>query len=268
MHGLVRAAVATALLVTAGCSAGEVTVPKADAPTVSSLLTQLEAGQSAGSASLASSGTSTAPVAPATNQDPNACVYDATDKRFNCPRRTMPNGMTMDMYFQLLDGAGAPQAAFDTATTAAIRRVSDRAGTLNQPLMTQNGPVPAVQTITEHLDMTLSGIRTGNPVHNGTGTMTNALVPTGLPSANITATQTFTGIVIDPAPSAPKYPKAGSIGATVVSTTGSQPQVTTTQVTTYDGTKVAKTVITLPNGGTRTCTYDMTSQAPPVCTGP
>ena len=44
---------------------------------------------------------------------------------------------------------------------------------------------------------------------------------------------------------------------------------TTTQVTTYDGTKIAKLVITTQQGQVlRTCTWDMTTTNPPTCSVP
>jgi hypothetical protein len=245
---------------------------------VTSLLAQMDAGTAAASSSMSSGGTSTPP--PDTGkQNASACVYDTPLQGFKCPTKVMPNGMKYDMFFQLLDASHQPQQMFDTATTKAIRRVTDRSGTMNQPLMTQNGPVPATQEIVGHEDMTLSGIRTNAPEQSGTGTMSNKLVPEGMPSADINSTQTFSKIVFPPPPAVPPapgsqptpvYPKSGSITSVITSKTGSQPSVTTTQVTTYDGTPIAKTVITLPNGMTRTCTYDMSAKtpSPPNCTTP
>lgn len=247
---------------------------------VSALLSQMDAGSAAASSSASSGGTSGASAPPDTaKKNANACLWDAALKGFKCPTRIMPNGMKHDMYFQLLDAGNQPQEKFDTAIVKAIRRVSDRSGTTNNPLMTQNGPVPATQEVAAHEDMTMTGIRTDAPEQNGTGTTTTKLVPEGMPSADISAQQTFSKIVFPPpppppqpgqAPPGPMYPKSGTITSVITSKTGTQPSVTTTQVTTYDGTSIAKTVITMPNGQTRTCTYDMSAKtpSPPNCTTP
>jgi hypothetical protein len=238
---------------------------------VTSLLSQLDAGSNAAASSMSSGGTAGAP-APTGSQDSKACTYSAETKRTTCPTKTMPNGMTHDLYFQLLDAQGNAQETFDTATTVGIRRVADRSGTLNQPLMTQTGPVNSTQQMTVHEDMVLSGLKTATPMQNGTGTMRNVIDRSDRPPPGDTVevTQTFTNIFIDPAPTGPKYPKGGTITATVVNKMGNGSKTTTTQVTTYDGSTIAKTVITpaAPGAQTRTCTYDMTKQAPPTCTTP
>ncbi|HEX7939047.1 MAG TPA: hypothetical protein VF483_08635 [Gemmatimonadaceae bacterium] len=277
---LVTAAVLMACgAVLAACGGGDKSVDDALGPgqtpvdssntKVTGMIAQLDAGQAAAS-SAASSGGQGAPSGSASNAPPaQSCTFADSTMSFYCPTITQPNGMVYKMRFQLLDSAGAPQAHFDTVTTRAVKRITDRSGTVNQPLMTQNGPVPATQTMSEHVEMTLSNIRPGlTPEQNGNGVMTNSIVPTGLASATMTVTETFEHIVIDPAPGAPKYPKSGKVTVVMVSQTGTAPQVTTTQVTTYDGTATATTVITLPGGAKRTCTYSMTANppVPPTCT--
>jgi hypothetical protein len=97
--------------------------------------------------------------------------------------------------------------------------------------------------------------------------MSNTIVPEGMPTAVMSATTEFKDIEF-PTDTTKRWPAGGTITATIKSTTGTQPEVTTTQVTTYDGTSIAKTVITLPNGTKRTCTYDMSKppgESPPTC---
>lgn len=250
------------------CSESPVALPDsvdADAA-VGSLLAQLDAGGGASAASVASGGSTANPSDTSKKSDPKACVFNATTKYFVCPAQTMPNGMNVSSSFQLLDAAGEPKSKFDTLVVA-LRRVTDMTGTLTQPMQTPNGAVNATQTMASHDTMVIAGIRTNAPVQNGSGTMSNTIQPEGLPSVSVTVTKTVAGLKIDPTPTGPKYPIAGTITSVVSSKQGTGPEFTTTQVTTYDGTSIAKTVITLPNNlGSRTCTYDMTKKDPPVCT--
>ena len=85
----------------------------------------------------------------------------------------------------------------------------------------------------------------------------------------MSATVTFAHMIMPDPKSGKAYPLGGTITSVITSKSGTDPTVTTNQVTTYDGTAIAKTVITLPNGATRTCTYDMSKPpgaSPPSCT--
>jgi len=263
--GLTSIAVGVALL---ACSESPTSLPDngVDDAMVGSLMSQLAAGGSATASSVASGGSTAAP-SDTTSRDPRACLYNTTTKFFVCPARTLPNGMTDSTSFQLLDAANNPLPRFDTLVVA-FRRVSRLNGTLNQPIQTQNGPVAATQSITQNDDMTITGFRTNTPEQNGTGTMTNTIVPVGMPTGTVSVSKTVAGLKFDPSPTGPRYPTAGTITAQITNQQGSGPQFTSTQVTTYDGTSIAKTVITTPNGPTRTCTYDMAANppVPPTCT--
>jgi hypothetical protein len=258
--------------------------PPSKTAQINALLTEIINGQSAAGQSLSAGGVPGASAAPLssaalTSLSPAAlrssapdtanaalCVFDDATKRFNCPSRTQPNGLVTTMYFQLLDSAGTPQTDFDTLTTKGVRRVTDQKGVVSSPLITQSGPIPAVDTTNNHNDLVLSL----GPLHklNGTGLMSVVIVPEGRDVAHITAPTTTTNLQF-PHDTTTHFPIAGQITATVTSITGTQPSVTTTQVTTYDGTSIAKLVITLPGGGKRTCTYDMTApNVPATCTGP
>jgi hypothetical protein len=258
--------------------------PPSKTAQINALLTEIINGQSAAGQSLSAGGVPGASAAPLSSAalaslssppallsstdtaNAAACTFDAETKRFNCPSRAQPNGLVTTMYFQLLDSAGTPQTEFDTLTTKGIRRVTDQKGVVSSPLITQTGPIPAVDTTNNHNDLVLSL----GPLHklNGTGLMSVVIVPEGRDVAHITAPTTTVNLQF-PHDTTTRFPIAGQITATVTSITGTQPSVTTTQVTTYDGTKIAKLVITLPGGGKRTCTYDMTAPTvPATCTGP
>ena len=120
------------------------------------------------------------------------------------------------------------------------------------------------QVDTQHQDIVLSGIRSGDHQQNGTGKIVHTIYRSATDTAFITAPTTTTGI--KSGPNVP-YPIGGSYTAVVHTVEG--PSVsTTTQVTSFDGTSTAKLVISFQSGGTpRTCTYDMTSTAPATCTG-
>jgi hypothetical protein len=198
-------------------------------------------------------------------EDAARCTVDSTAVMYSCPSMTLPTGLVSKVSFQFLDAAGNPQFNFDTVTTAAIRRVRDLTGTVQQPLMTMDGPVDATQITNNHDDVKLSGLHDEHHVQNGTGLMIHTIAIVGRDTAFITAPTTTTNVESS---SKVPYPVGGSVTAVVTSHTGSQTSVTT-QVTSFDGTSTATLVITFSQGGqSRTCTYDMTSPAPPVCVGP
>src|SRR5438105_295434 len=63
---------------------------------------------------------------------PDACPFNSANKRFECPATTS-NGLTVTMYYQLLDASNAPLSSFDATKVAAIHTVSDASGTLMSP---------------------------------------------------------------------------------------------------------------------------------------
>jgi len=201
----------------------------------------------------------------ATASDNSAlCVLDTLTTRFNCPSRTQQNGVVTTMYFQLLDSAGKAMRVFDTLLTVSVRQVTDAVGAYSSPLMTQTGPIPAIDSINNHSDMLLAAARNAPHKLNGTGLMKVVIAAQGRTPAYITAPTTTenVGFFTD---STKHYPNSGKVTAVVATVQAGVNTATTTQVTSYDGTPIAKLVITGP-GLTRTCTYDMTSPNPPVCT--
>lgn len=247
--------------------------------TITAYLTEITNSQNAASQSLSAGGVSSAPAPAAASWTPAspsstasqdsaaACTFDATNVRWNCPSVTAPNGLVTTAYFQLLDATNTPQTAFDTLTTVAIRRVTDKKGTVTQPLITQTGPVPSVNTVNNHDDLKLTGIRTAAAHRlNGTGSMSISFVPEGRPKGTSSATTATADLGFT---AGKPYPTSGKLSAVVVSTTEGQNGSTTNQTTTYDGTAVATLVITFASGQKRTCTYDMTAPTTPAtCVGP
>jgi hypothetical protein len=193
------------------------------------------------------------------------CVLDSLTVRFNCPSQTAQNGVVTTMYFQLLDGDGKPMLGFDTLKTVSVRRVSDKVGSYSSPLMTVSGPIPAIDSINNHEDMLLAAAKDAPHKLNGTGLMKVVIAAEGRTPAYITAPTTTenVGFFTD---STKHYPNSGKVTAIVSTIQAGSNTATTTQVTSYDGTPIAKLVITGQFGLNRTCTYDMTSPIPPVCT--
>jgi hypothetical protein len=253
--------------------------PPSKTAMVNALLAEITNGQSAASQSASAGGVPGAPApkssaalastaVTATGDDAAACVLDATTKRFNCPNQVQPNGLTTTVYFQLLDATGAAQTEFDTLTTTSVRRVTHKFGVYSNPLITQTGPVPAIDTTDNTDSLALSAVRTpGAHKLNGTGLMKVVIVPEGQPVVRITAPTVTTDLAFGD--STKHYPISGTITATLTSIRTGSPASTNSQVTSFDGTSIAKLVITLPNGQKRTCTYDMTApNVPAVCVGP
>jgi hypothetical protein len=193
------------------------------------------------------------------------CVVDSTKVLWTCPTTIDPQSDTIIVSFQFLDTANVPELHFDTAATAAIRRITDSHVAKTSSLGTSAGVVQVFQVDTQHQDIVLSGIRSGNHQQNGTGHIVHTIYKSATDTAFITAPTTTTGILTG---SKVPYPVGGSYTA-VVHTVEGKSVSTTTQVTSFDGTSTAKLVISFPSapGTPRTCTYDMTSTAAPVCTG-
>jgi hypothetical protein len=196
--------------------------------------------------------------------DASQCTLDSTAVMWSCPATKLPSGLTNKVSFQFLSATNVPQLHFDTLTTAAIRRIADLTGTISQPLQTDSGPVPAVQTTNNHQDIILSAISAGTHVQNGTGTLGQTIAVQGRDTAFITAPTTTAAITTG---KTVPYPTGGSYTA-VVHTIQGATSSTTTQVTTFNNAPTATLVITFAGGGKRTCTYNMTSTAAPTCTGP
>jgi hypothetical protein len=198
-------------------------------------------------------------------EGPAACTRDTVNTRFNCPAVQQGPNLSFKAWFQLLDKDSKPTLIMDTAVVVAIRRVTTKTGWQSQP-----GPngTTTIDTVDNADDMILTNLKDTNHVVNGTGTMNVVIVPAVNPVGHATATTTTKDLVLAKNGTS-FYPIAGTVTAIVTSQTTGFPPNTTTQVTTYDGTKIAKLTITLPNGKKTVCTWDMTAvNVAPVCVGP
>ena len=201
--------------------------------------------------------------------DAAKCTYEDATAHWNCPDFKQQDSTTIKTWFQFLDDKGEPHKFVDSVTTVAIRRFVQRSGAVKTQHTSQAGTVPAVDTVFNADTLVLSGIK-GPPEGrklNGKGMMKHVVVPEGQSPFHVTATTTTENFAFTPpAPAgsapAPRYPISGKVTGIVTGYSEDKPTQgsTTTQVTTYDGTKIAKLVITTQQGQVlRTCTWDMTA---------
>lgn len=222
---------------------------------VDDVLADVSAGQSFAASGIGFLGATALPQ-PAAMHHANCAFSSGT---FVCPTATV-NGITFNRSFQLLDASGTPQAAFDRATTAAVRTVTDVSGRITS---TTDGTTRTVD-ITAHQDATLSGLLTGTHVLNASGTGNAAITGGGLNHSLATA-QTVTNLELPRRDSETRYPKSGVV-ATQAVLTGPGFSNTMTVTLTFDGSSTATLVIT-NMGITRTCKIDLSqSHAAPDCT--
>lgn len=168
----------------------------------------------------------------------SGCPFNSGTQRFVCPTVTA-GGFTVNLYYQLLDAAGSAQTGFNPTTTASMHTVRDVSGTI-----TLSG---ATVPVTEHLELTLTGIQTANRVVNGagTGTGTTAL-------GTISMTETITNVVFPPRGSATPYPTSGTI-AVHVNAPAALPD--SDVLITFNGTASVPVVIT--GVANQTCTLNL-----------
>jgi hypothetical protein len=219
----------------------------------------------------------TAETPPATNSA--QCTFDDVAIRHVCPNFTQTNGVVIKTWFQFLDATGAPHKIPDSLKTVAIKRYVEKEGVVTGQHNANGVVVQSQNTMLWKDTLTLSGLK-GPPEGrklNGVGSMTVVIVPQGQPSATVTGTTKTEDFAFTPPPAPPatatvRYPISGKVTATVKTVRSDVPQQagTTVQVTSYDGSKIAKLVITTLTGQLlRTCTWDMTAQnVQPACTVP
>jgi hypothetical protein len=247
------ASVALACAVLAACSDG--TSPKPSIVTVDTLLAEVNIGQGLGNAA---SGLAGVPMSTGLIRLGQDCPYNSVSQSFVCPARTT-EGLTFDFYFQLFDASNVPQSAFNPATTAAIRTVSDIAGTI-API---NGLPSSTMTLTAHNDQTLSGLLTETHTLNGTG---NSAVSSDVGDGPITVTTatTISNLVLPQRGSAKRYPQSGSISSDITSELGPIGSFTMNFTMTFNGTSTVTVTIT-SDGTTETCTFDLENPTSGTC---
>jgi hypothetical protein len=201
---------------------------------------------------------------------PASCSYSAAVQGFTCPT-VSSGGLTWDISYFLYDAAGHSQSQADAGTTAAVRTVVDTKGTTSPP--PANG-ISATVVLSDHSDLTMSGLLTTTHKLNGNGTSHYDMTLSGAASLHaVIDMTTATNNVVLPVQSdatTPAWPSSGTIttDTKTVTTIGNVGAVTTTShaVITFNGTNTATIVYTTSLSTTiTTCKVDLTGKSPPVC---
>jgi hypothetical protein len=221
------------------CGDDPTSSPVSQTANVDALLSEVGASQSLSNFGMTLGGAVALSIAAQSSYN---CPYSAPSKTFICPDRTV-QGLTFKNYYQLLDPSDAPQSAFNTSTTAAIRTVSDVSGTINLTV-----PI----AVTGHNEQTLSGLLTSSHVLNGTGTSTQTMSLTTTP-LTLTTAETISNLVQPK--NGHKSPESGTISVEMSSGTSG---VTSRITMSFNGTSTVTMEMTF-GGTTRTCTMDLES---------
>jgi hypothetical protein len=239
---LLRAASFTiACAVLAAC--GDSTAPKQSVVTVDTLLAEVNIAQGLGNAAMGIGG---APMSTGLIPLGQECPFNSASQSFVCPSHT-EQGITFDVFYQLLDASGATQSAFSPTTTAAIHTVTDIAGAFAQPSGIPGSPF----TLTSHTDQTLSGLLTDTHTLNGTG---HSVV--GDQSSNTTIDLLITDLVLPKRGSSQHFPQSGTISTDMTSTLEGLGSFTLNVTMTFNGSSLVTISIT-SDGTTESCTFDL-----------
>ena len=239
-----RLAPLAAILALAGaCS--DSTGPSTDQPAdLSQVLAELQPSLLASSVSMVSPVPAPSFSAPV----PSSCSYDGAAKSFVCPTVTV-SGVTASRSFTLFDASGAPQAAFDRTTTAAVQMKAAFAGTVTTGATTL--------VLDQQQDMTLSGLLAGVHTLNGTSLlhMTGSQgTGAGAILINTTVSTKITNLVLPRSSSGSPWPQSGTMAATITDAKFG----TMTIAIAFNGTSTATMTVTA-DGFTTTSTIDLSS---------
>jgi hypothetical protein len=245
-----RVILALALAIfSAACGSDSSTAPNVQPVTLDQALSELS---TPALSATAASFDATGPALPALAA--SRCAYQASSQSFACTP-IVANGVTVTQSFTLLDASGATQAAFDQASTSAVRANTTVAGTL------QEGELQLA--VNGQQELTLSGLRTATHTLDGTSTVHVASIAgSGLPFET-TVTTTITGLKLQ-APTADgthPWPTAGTVVVETSNSIGGAPPAVIRATITFSGTSKVTVTLTGP-GVSGTCTIDLASQAP------
>jgi hypothetical protein len=181
------------------------------------------------------------------------CPYDATAQSYVCTTVTS-GGLTFDQSFTLLTAGGAPQAAFDAATTASVRTNTTISGDAVEDGVTYS--------FDGDQELTLAGLQESTHTLDGTGTLVATADDGAGTSGTVTLTETITGLQIAAfSTTATTWPKAGTIAFQLDVDLSSDPPSTTSVTMTFNGTSTVHVVV-VSDGATSTCDVDFASPNP------
>jgi hypothetical protein len=245
---------ASGILALAGCSSDSSTGVNASNPTtLDGALAQFSM-PSLFSAAASLSGIS-APAA--LDIVPSGCTYAAASQNFVCVTVNV-GGMAVSTTVTLYDASGAPQSAYNAATTAAMHVTTSATGTL--PATSVTGPL----ALNEHQDLTLSGLLTPTHVMNGTTAvqLSGSMVMAGA-STSVSENSTITMTNLALPATAGGFPSSGSMTVDELSAIGGT-SVHTNIALTFNGTSKVGMVTTV-SGHVQNCVIDLTSPGAFTC---
>lgn len=197
-----------------------------------------------------------------------SCAYSDSAQGFTCAPVTS-HGITFTVSYWLYDAAGHGLSTLDATKIASVRTVTDAAGTLSLSGAASGEGI----ALTQHTDMTLSGILTSARTLNGKSASHYDF--TFSPSTPVHSvmddSSVTTNVVIPAQPTDGEYwPTSGTIASDMHMTTTSQSlppvPIESHVVITFTGTSLVKfTMSSLFGGGSSTCTIDLSGKTPPVC---
>ncbi len=263
------AAAAALAVVAAACGSDAPTAPHSSSSTLdlSTVFAQMSMGNAdAMPGARAATGVPFTGTAPAPSSA--SCAYSGATQGFTCAPATV-DGIKFTLSYWLYDAAGHALDAPDASKTASVRTVTDAAGTLALAGVQSIGESIA---LTEHSDMTLSGLLSNGRTLNGTSAShydisfsASTPVHSVMDDSSVT-----TNVVVPTNPTDGQYwPASGTIASTMhmVTTSQSLPSISMTNhiLITFDGTSRVKFTLTADGGSPSTCTIDLSGKTPPVC---
>jgi hypothetical protein len=191
---------------------------------------------------------------------PSRCPYAAASQSFVCTPFSA-SGVTIDQTFTLLTASGAHQAAFDAATTAAVRVNTTVAGTV-----TGGG---TNLTVAGQQQLTLSGLISGLHTLNGNSTTSlSGTIADGTTSfpIDVTVTTAITNLVLpsNTTPGTPIWPTSGTVTVQASGTVAGVPTGTQKVAMIFNGTSIVDVTVT-GSGVSKSCKVDLSKTTEPSC---
>lgn len=201
--------------------------------------------------------------------NPSSCTYSSATQGFICPT-VNKNGVSFDLAYYLYDAAGHALTTPNAGPIASVRVVTDTKGTATIP--PSNGTSGSV-ALTDHNDLTLSGLQSDKRTLNGTTTSGHDVQLLGATTVHavVEGSSATHDVVLPNEGSTSAWPLSGTITSDFT-TSLNRPEplanTSTHSVLTFNGASTATLVMTTTSSAgsaTTTCTIDLTGAKTPVC---
>ncbi len=181
----------------------------------------------------------------------SGCDFVAASQRFVCPPITS-SGMTVNRSFQLLDVSETPQSAFDPATTAAVKTVTDLAGI--------HIVGPGTTDVRHHSEQTVAGLLESTWAIEGEAS--TRYIHASTTGTDTLLVATITDLTLPRSTTQRIYP-SGTISTDLSSS--AFPGGVISMTTTFNGTSTVSLVFDF-DGVTQNCTWNLDQPSqPPTC---